>query len=93
MSICDLKPGEKALIENIAGDEKLAKRLLALGCIEGTEVALKTVAPLGDPIIINLRGFDLAIRKKDAQNISIKNNLIQEEYYDNSGFAWQSKCR
>ncbi|MBI6871464.1 MULTISPECIES: FeoA family protein [Clostridium] len=74
MSICDLRPGQKALIENISGDEKLAKRLLALGCIEGTEVALKTVAPFGDPLIINLRGFDLAIRKQDAKNIFITNS-------------------
>lgn len=73
MSICELKPGEKALIENISGNEKLAKRLLALGCIEGAEVALKTTAPLGDPIIINLKGSNLAIRKKDAQNIFVKN--------------------
>lgn len=72
MSICDLRPGEKALIENISGDERLAKRLLALGCIEGTEVALKHSAPLGDPLIISLRGFDLAIRKNDAKNIFIK---------------------
>ncbi|MCT8977670.1 ferrous iron transport protein A [Clostridium sp. CX1] len=72
MSICDLKPGQKALIDNIVGDEKLAKRLLALGCIEGTEVSLKTSAPFGDPLIINLRGFNLAIRKKDARNIFIK---------------------
>lgn len=73
MSICDLKPGEKALIDYVCGDEKLAKRLLALGCIEGTEVAYKTSAPFGDPIIINFRGFNLAIRKKDAKNIFVKN--------------------
>lgn len=72
MSICDLKPGEKALIDCISGDEKLAKRLLALGCIEGTEIAYKASAPFGDPIIINLRGFNLAIRKKDAKNIFVK---------------------
>ncbi|WP_446899700.1 FeoA family protein [Clostridium sp. LBM24168] len=71
MSICDLKPGERALIKSIHGDKKLAKRLLALGCIEGTEIILKTLAPLGDPLVINLRGFDLAIRKNDAKNISV----------------------
>ncbi|HCW53602.1 MAG TPA: ferrous iron transport protein A, partial [Clostridium sp.] len=43
----------------------------ALGCIEGTEVQLKRTAPLGDPVIINVRGFDLAIRKKDAESIKI----------------------
>jgi ferrous iron transport protein A len=72
MSVFDLRPGEIGIIDNIVGDNKLAKRLLALGCIEGTEVRVKTTAPLGDPIIINLRGFNLAIRKKDAKNIFIK---------------------
>ena len=71
MSICDLKLGETGMIKSISGNEKLVKRLLALGCIEGTEVLLKNFAPLGDPIVINLRGFNLAIRKKDAQNISV----------------------
>lgn len=71
MSICDLKLGQKAFIKSINGDEKLAKRLLALGCIEGTEVMLKNLAPFGDPLVINLRGFDLAIRKKDAKNIAL----------------------
>ncbi|MBK5240162.1 ferrous iron transport protein A [Clostridium sp.] len=72
MSIYDLKPGDKALIQSIYGDEKFMKRLFALGCIEGTEVTLKATAPLGDPIIINLRGFNLAIRKNDAKNIHVK---------------------
>jgi ferrous iron transport protein A len=73
MSIYDLRPGQKAFVSNIVGDEKLAKRLLALGAIEGTEISIKTAAPLGDPIIINFRGFDLAIRKKDARNIVVRN--------------------
>lgn len=69
MCICDLKLGEKAKIKGINGNSKLAKRLSALGLIQGTEIELKRVAPLGDPLVVNLRGFDLAIRKKDAKNI------------------------
>ena len=69
MELVKLKPGEHGIINAICGDAKLAKRLLALGCIEGTEITLKRVAPLGDPLIVNFRGFDLAIRKKDAKNI------------------------
>ncbi len=69
MYLCDLKPGETGIIESIQGNEKLTKRLFALGCIEGTEIKFKGTAPLGDPIVINFRGFDLAIRKKDAKNI------------------------
>jgi ferrous iron transport protein A len=72
MSIYDLRPGEKGIVDIIRGNEKLAKRLLALGCTNGTEIMVKACAPLGDPIIINLRGFNLAIRKKDAKNIFIK---------------------
>lgn len=65
----DLKLGEKAIVNDILGNEKLKKRLFALGCIEGTVIELKRVAPLGDPLIVNFRGFDLAIRKQDAKNI------------------------
>lgn len=72
MSVYDLKPGQKAYVHNIVGDKKLAKRLLALGAINGTEITVKATAPFGDPILINLRGFDLAIRKKDARNIHVK---------------------
>lgn len=72
MCICDLKPLKKVYICDIKGNELLAKRLLALGATYGTEVYVKNYAPLGDPIIINLRGFDLAIRKKDAKNIYVK---------------------
>ena len=72
MSICSLNPGEKGIISSIKGDSKLIKRLFALGCIEWTEVELKRYAPLGDPIIINFRGFDLAIRKNDAKYILIE---------------------
>lgn len=72
MCICDLKVGDSKKIDNIVGDPKLCKRLFALGAIKGTEVSLKQVAPLGDPLIINFRGFDLAIRKKDAKNILLE---------------------
>ena len=72
MSIYDLRPGEMGIIDSVSADTRLGKRLLALGCIEGTQVTVKTMAPLGDPIVISLRGFNLAIRKNDAKNILIK---------------------
>lgn len=72
MSVNDLKPGESAVIDSIAGDERLAKRLMAIGYIEGTKITLKNTAPLGDPVIINLRGFDLALRRQDAKNIKVR---------------------
>lgn len=69
MTIYNLKVGQTGVVRDVSGDEALAKRLLALGCVKGTEVKIKMKAPLGDPLLISFRGFDLAIRKKDARNI------------------------
>lgn len=74
MTIYNLKIGQKGIVDNIKGNQKLTKRLLSLGLIGGTEVEVKKIAPLSDPIIIRFRGFDLAIRKNDAKNIYLKNN-------------------
>ncbi|MEG2353104.1 MAG: ferrous iron transport protein A [Clostridium sp.] len=71
MTICDLKIGENAYVHKILGNKNLAKRLLALGCIEGAEIIIKGSAPFGDPLILNVRGFNLALRKKDAKNINV----------------------
>ncbi|MGL4739980.1 MAG: FeoA family protein [Sarcina sp.] len=73
MNVTKLAIGESGYISHIEGNEKLAKRLLALGCINGTSIKLKRKAPLGDPIIFSIRGFDIALRKKDAQNIFLLN--------------------
>lgn len=69
MNIYGMRIGESGTIKEVLGDPKLAKRLKALGCVKGTQVKVKLVAPLGDPILITFRGFDLAIRKNDAKNI------------------------
>lgn len=69
MTIFSMKVGQTDTVRDVSGDQKLAKRLKALGCVKGTEVKVKLIAPLGDPILISFRGFDLAIRKRDAKNI------------------------
>lgn len=85
MCINDLKYGDKAFIEDVIGSSNLNKRLLALGCIKGTEITFKGKAPLGDPILISIRGFDIAIRKKDAKNILISES--KEDVYAYNCFA------
>lgn len=72
MTISNLNPGQAGIIKEIIGHSKLTKRLSALGCIEGTQIVFKRKAPLGDPLIVNFRGFDLAIRKKDAECIILQ---------------------
>lgn len=76
MTVYDLKVGQKGTIHNIDGNEKLARRLLALGCINNTEIEIKKIAPLGDPIVVNFRGLNLALRKADAKNIYLKDSDV-----------------
>ena len=71
MTVTQLANGQSGRIVSIQGDEKLKKRLMALGALEGTNICVTKRAPLGDPLVVNIRGFDLAIRKKDANNIHI----------------------
>ncbi|HCW74611.1 MAG TPA: ferrous iron transport protein A [Clostridiaceae bacterium] len=72
MCVNDLKLGEKAFVQNVSGDEKLVKRLSALGCTEGCQIEVVNRAPLGDPIVLSLRGSNMAIRRKDAGNILVE---------------------
>ena len=72
INIDSLEIGQTGTIVKVEGDSKLTKRLSALGCLPGTELALIRKAPLGDPLVINFRGFSLAIRKKDAASIFVE---------------------
>jgi len=72
MTLNDVGIGEEVTVSCVLGDTKLSKRLLALGCVSGTKVLVKKIAPLGDPMLVSFRGFDLAIRKKDAKNIHVE---------------------
>lgn len=71
MTLNEVAVGEEVFVSSVFGDTKLTKRLLALGCVSGTKVLVKKIAPLGDPMLISFRGFDLSIRKKDAKNIQV----------------------
>ena len=72
MTLKDLKVGQSATIANVAGEGALRLRLLDMGLIPGTKVLLQRVAPLGDPIQIQVRGYELTIRLEDANKITIQ---------------------
>ena len=69
-TVANLLPGEKGQICCFK-DEKLALKLLDMGCLPGTEVELKFTAPLGDPICISIDGYRLSLRKAEASTISL----------------------
>ena len=68
----ELKVGEKAVVSGITAQGALKRRIFDMGVTPGTEVLLRKVAPLGDPLECTLRGYELSIRKSEAEHIVLK---------------------
>ena len=64
--------GETATIVKLHGEGALKRRIMDMGLTKGTEVFVRKVAPLGDPIGLNGRGYELSIRKADAAQIEVR---------------------
>lgn len=67
----DVAVGESATIIKINGEGKVKRRIMDMGITKGTEVFVRKVAPLGDPIEITVRGYELSLRKADAEILEI----------------------
>lgn len=72
MKLNELLLGRKAKILRVGGEGALRDRLLDMGLTPKTEVMVRKVAPMGDPIEIHLRGYELTLRIDDAKNIEVK---------------------
>ena len=72
MTLADLKIGQDAVIQTVGGEGELRHHLLDMGLTPGTEVTLRKVAPMGDPIELELRGYELTLRLDDARRIEIE---------------------
>lgn len=72
MTLDQLKPGQKAVITRVDNEGQLAQRLMSLGLLEGTRVALLRRALGGDPIEIDVMGYALSLRKAEASHIEIE---------------------
>lgn len=68
----DVKIGEKAVVKKLHGEGATKRRIMDMGLTKGTEVAVRKVAPLGDPIEMTARGYELSIRKADAEMIEVE---------------------
>lgn len=72
ISLKDLKLNESAVIKSIGSSGPIRRRLMDMGVTPGAKVILKKVAPLGDPIEINIRGYELSLRKSEADQIMVE---------------------
>jgi ferrous iron transport protein A len=73
-SLNELHVGQHALIEAIDGADAIGQRLLEMGLLEGEEIELVGVAPLGDPLEIRLRDYRLSLRRSEAARILVRLN-------------------
>lgn len=70
--LSEMKVGEKGKIERLTGCGSAHRRILDMGVIPGTELEVERVAPLGDPIWVRLKGYQLSLRKEEAANVYVE---------------------
>ena len=68
----DAAVGETVHVVRLHGEGAAKRRIMDMGLTKGTEVYVHKVAPLGDPVEVNLRGYELSIRKADAEMVEVK---------------------
>ncbi len=68
----DLKVGESATIKALRGAGAVKRRIMDMGLTRGTALTVRKVAPLGDPMELTVRGYELSVRKADAEMIEIE---------------------
>ncbi|MCQ2009996.1 MAG: ferrous iron transport protein A [Sporolactobacillus sp.] len=67
----EMQPGETVTVAKIHGEGALKRRIMDMGITKGTKLFIRKIAPLGDPIEIQVRGYELSIRKVEAENIEL----------------------
>lgn len=75
-TIDDLTIGESGVISQVGGEGALRLRFLDMGLIPGTTVTLRKIAPMGDPIQIQVRGYELTIRREDVRKIDLREERV-----------------
>lgn len=78
LTLDKLKPGNRGIIKTVGGKGALRRKMFDLGLTPNTSVLVRKVAPLGDPIEVYLRGFELTLRKEDASFIQVNEVSINE---------------
>ena len=67
----DVAVGDTATVVRLVGEGAIKRRIMDMGITKGTSVSVRKVAPLGDPIEVTVRGFELSLRKDEAENVIV----------------------
>lgn len=69
--LSELKPGQEGIIKEFNSDE-ISLKLMEMGCVPGERILLEQIAPLGDPISVNVAGYHLSLRLNEAEHILVE---------------------
>ena len=72
VTLRDVKVGETVKVKKLYGQGPLKRRIMDMGITKGTEIYVRKVAPLGDPIEVTVRGYELSLRKDDIDIIEVQ---------------------
>ena len=72
MTLKDAKVGQTVTVVRLHGEGALKRRIMDMGITKGVEIFVRKVAPLGDPMELNLRGYELSLRRADAEMIEVQ---------------------
>ena len=68
----DVAVGDKAIVKRLTGEGALKRRIMDMGVTKGVEIFVRKVAPLGDPMEVTVRGYELSLRKAEAESILVE---------------------
>ena len=71
MTLADVAVGEACTVSRLSGSGQVRRRIMDMGITKGTSVFVRKVAPLGDPIEVTVRGYELSLRKSEAESIVV----------------------
>ena len=72
MTLRDVKVGQTVHVQKLTGEGAIRRRIMDMGITKGVEIYVRKVAPLGDPVEITVRGYELSVRKADAEMIEVE---------------------
>ncbi len=71
MTLRDVKIGDTVKVVKLHGEGAVKRRIMDMGITKGVEIYIRKVAPLGDPVEVTVRGYELSIRKSDAEMVEV----------------------
>ena len=72
MTLRDVKIGDTVTVKKLTGEGAVKRRIMDMGLTKGVQVTVRKVAPLGDPLEVTVRGYELSIRKADAEMVEVQ---------------------